>query len=317
MKIVILDGYTVNPGDLSWEPLEALGGLEVFERTPPEKTLERCRGAWVIITSKVVIDREIISKLKDLKYIGVIATGYNVIDLEAAKERNIVVTNIPNYCTSSVAQLVFAHMLELARRVGHHDKTVKEGKWEKALDFCYWDYPQMELTGKTLGLFGCGNIGRAVSEIAFKFGMKVIAYDKYPQPEKSPQIEFVDEDTVFSRSDVLSLHCPLMPETKGIINSSNLSKMKKTAFLINTGRGPLVNEKDLADALESGVIAGAGIDVLNTEPPVEGSPLFRAPNCHITPHIAWSSIESRKRLIELTANNIKAFLNNDPQNVVN
>jgi len=314
-KIVILDGNTVNPGDLDWKPIERFGQCEVYPRTPPEKTYERSQDADIIITSKVILDREMIGRLPRLKYVGVIATGYNVVDLKAARERDIPVTNIPNYCTASVAQMVISHILELARRVGHHDKSVKEGNWSTSIDFCFWDYPQLELTGRVLGLIGCGNIGSAVAQIAVALGMKVIAYDIFPRED--PSIEFVDLNTVFSTSDIVSLHCPLTEDTLEIINKSNLSKMKKTAFLINTSRGPLVNENELTDALNSDVIAGAGLDVLRIEPPQAGNPLFQAKNCHITPHLAWASQEARELLIQLTADNIQAFLEGRSVNVVN
>ncbi len=317
MKITILDGYTINPGDLNWEPIEFLGTCTVYDRTAPEETYERSKDAEIVITSKVVFDRDLILRLPELRYIGVIATGYNVIDLAAAKERNVVVTNIPDYCASSVAQMVFAHILEFARHVGHHDRTVKEGKWASSKDFCYWDYPQMELEGKTLGLLGCGKIGRETARIALGFGMKVIAYDLYPVSLDDLVIEFVDLDTIFSESEIISLHCPLTPDTKGIIRTENLSKMKPSALLINTARGPLVNEEDLALALNTGVIAGAGLDVMNVEPPPPENPLVGARNCHITPHIAWASLESRVRLIQMTADNIRAFLDGNPVNVVN
>jgi len=318
MKIAILDGYTINPGDLSWKPIEALGECEIFPRTMPQETFERSKNTDIIITSKVVFDRELLLKLPSLKYIGVIATGYNVIDLEAARERNVIVTNIPDYCASSVAQMVFAHVLELARRVGHHDSSVKEGRWSSNEDFCYWEYPQMELDGKILGLIGCGSIGSNVASTAISFGMQVLAYDPYPRHmDDDPPIEFVDIDTVFTQSDVISLHCPLTVETKEIIRTSTLSKMKPTAFLINTARGPLVNEADLSRALNNGIIAGAGLDVLNIEPPDRANPLFRTKNCYVTPHIAWASRESRVRLIKMTADNIEAFLAGRPTNVVN
>lgn len=317
MKITILDGYTINPGDLSWKPIESFGSCTVYDRTAPEETYERSKDAEIVITSKVVFDRDLILRLPELRYIGVIATGYNVIDLAAAKEGSVVVTNIPDYCSSSVAQMVFAHILEFARHVGHHDRTVKEGKWTSSRDFCYWDYPQMELVGKTLGLLGCGRIGRETAQIALGFGMKVIAYDLHPISLDDLVIEFVDLDTIFSESDIISLHCPLTPDTKGIIRTENLSKMKPSVLLINTARGPLVNEEDLALALNTGVIAGAGLDVMNVEPPPPESPLVGARNCHITPHIAWAGLESRVRLIQMTAANIRAFLDGNPVNVVN
>ncbi len=315
MKIVVTDGYTSNPGDQSWDGFEEFGELTVYDRTSPEDVVARCQDAEIIITNKVVLDRNVLERLPKLRYIGVIATGYNVVDLDYTRERGIVVTNIPNYCTNSVAQIVFAHMMELARRVGHHSDTVKQGKWKDCPDFCYWDFTQVELTGKTMGLIGCGNIGRAVAKIAQALDMRVIAYDLYPS--ETPGIEFVDQETVLREADVVSLHCPLTPENEGFVNSETLAKMKATAFLINTGRGPLVNEADLAQALKDGVIAGAGLDVLCVEPPETDNPLFDAPNCFITPHIAWASHESRARLLGIACDNIRAFLDGKAVNVVN
>lgn len=316
MKIVILDGNTINPGDLSWEAVEAFGECVVFARSSADEVFERSQEADIIITSKMVFNRELILRLPRLKYIGVIATGYNNIDLATAAEQNITVTNIPDYCTDSVAQMAFAHILELCRRVGHHDRAVKEGRWAASPDFCFWDYPQVELCGKTLGLIGCGSIGTSVAKIALSFGMKVIAYDVAPRETGDLPIEWLDLNTVLSESDVISLHCPLTPDTKEIINAPALGRMKKTAFIINTGRGPLVNENDLAAALNEGVIAGAGLDVLGSEPPPDDTPLLTARNCHITPHIAWSSREARERLIQITADNIRAFLEGNPVNTV-
>lgn len=315
-KIVLIDAHTINPGDLNWEAIEKFGECTVYPRTNPSETFERCKDAQVIITSKVLFDRDLISRLPKLEYIGVIATGYNVVDLDTATEKNIVVTNIPSYCSNSVAQMVFAHMMEFANHVGNHDKTVHQGKWFDCKDFCYWDHPQTELNGKILGLIGYGNIGKTVSQIATAFGMNVIAYDIKPDGADS-LTTFVDLDDVFKRSDILSLHCPLTPETKEIINKSNLTKMKPNSILINTGRGPLVNENDLAWALNENVIAGAGLDVLAVEPPIKSNPLLTAKNCHLTPHIAWASRESRERLIQMTADNIEAFYQGNPRNKVN
>ncbi len=316
MKIVILDGNTINPGDLTWEAVEVFGECMVYSRSDADEVFERSKEADIIITSKMVFDRELILRLPRLKYIGVIATGYNNIDLGTAAEKNITVTNIPDYCTDSVAQMAFAHVLELCRQVGHHDRSVKEGRWATSPDFCFWDYPQVELCGKTLGLIGCGSIGTAVAKIALAFGMKVTAYDVAPRGTGGLPIEFLDLETVLSESDVISLHCPLTPDTKEIINASTLARMKNTAFLINTGRGPLVNEDDLAAALNEGAIAGAGLDVLDSEPPPDDTPLLTARNCFITPHIAWSSREARIRLIQITADNIRAFLDGNPVNTV-
>lgn len=316
MKIVILDGYTVNPGDLDWNPVKELGELEIYDRTPPEKVIERSLGAKIVITNKVILDDDIMAQLPDLKYIGVIATGYNVVDLEGARKRDIVITNIPNYSTQSVAELVFAHIMELARRVGHHNRSVREGNWSGCRDFTYWDYTQIELKDKILGLVGCGNIGQAVAKIGLTFGMKILIYD-ICRRDMDLDVQMADLETLYSRSDFISLHCPLTDDTRGMINRDTLKKMKPTAFLINTARGPLVHESDLAEALNSGVIAGAGLDVLSVEPPPPDNPLLTAKNCHITPHIAWASPESRRRLIEKTAENIRAFLDGNPVNVVN
>lgn len=315
MKIVILDGFTINPGDLSWDELENIAKCEIYDRTNPEEVYQRSKDADIIITSKVVFNKELLMKLDRLKYISVIATGYNNIDVQFAREKNILVSNIPNYSSSSVAQMVFAHILEFARHVGHHDKTIKDGKWFSAKDFCYWDFPQIELTDKTLGLIGFGNVAKTVAKIAMNFDMNIIAYDIYKP--KSTDIKFVSLDEIFTESDIISLHCPLTEDTKEIINLSNIEKMKKKALLINTARGPLINEKDLANALNNGIIAGAGLDVLKNEPPLKDNPLLTAKNCYISPHIAWASEISRIRLIELTVNNIKSFLKGNPENIVN
>ncbi|MBL6990375.1 MAG: D-2-hydroxyacid dehydrogenase [Bacteriovoracaceae bacterium] len=316
MKIVILDGHTVNPGDLDWKPLEKIGDVAVYPRTSSDQVLERSMDAEIIITSKVIIDKDIINKLPKLRYVGVIATGFNVVDIEAARQKNIVVTNVAAYSTSSVVQLVFAHILELARRVGHHDQSVKSGQWSKASDFCYWDFPQVGLDKKALGIIGFGNIGQSVAAVGSSFGMKIIAHDNFIDKSKHSDVEFVELDSIFKRSDFLSIHCPLTDETKNLINKDNLIKMKKTAYLINTSRGPVVNELDLAWALNTGEIAGAGLDVLQVEPPGD-NPLFKAKNCYITPHIGWACFEARSLLIELTASNVDAFLAGDPINVVN
>jgi glycerate dehydrogenase len=316
MKIVILDGFTVNPGDIKWDAIADLGECSVYDRTPPEETLKRCQGAEVVITSKVVMTREILEKLTGLKYIGVIATGYNVIDLDAAREMGVVVTNIPDYCTLSVAQMVFAHILEFCHHVGHHSRAVQEGHWTTAPDFAYWDFPQIELQDKVLGIIGCGNIGQAVARIALQFAMKVSIFDVCKRDLQGLDITLTDRDSIFSESDIVTLHCPLTPETEGFINKTNLGKMKKSAILINTARGQLVNEADLAQALNEGVIAGAGLDVLSVEPPLATNPLLQARNCFITPHIAWASREARIRLVNKTAENIEAFIAGRPVNVV-
>jgi glycerate dehydrogenase len=317
MKIVILDGYTTNPGDVSWKPIEDIGPCEIFDRTEPEQVYDRCKHADIIITNKVPLEREILSKLPSLKYIGVIATGYNIVDISAAREKGIVVTNVPNYCTASVAQMTFALILEHTRQVRLHSQSVKKGIWTAAKDFCFWDYQQVELTGKTLGVFGLGSIGKSVAQLASGFSMNVIACNTSLQRPEGFAVEMVDQDTLFNNSDIISLHCPLTEKTREIINKSSISLMKRSVIIINTARGHLINEQDLADALNNGDIAGAGLDVLSTEPPEANNPLLNAKNCIITPHIAWASQESRERLIKTTAENIKAFLNNNPVNVVN
>ena len=315
MKIVVLDGYTMNPGDLSWEGLEGLGECAVYERTPPERVVERAAGTEIILTNKVPFDRERLARLPALKYIGVLATGYNVVDTAAARERGIVVTNVPAYSTRSVAQLVMALVLELAHHVGHHARTVREGRWTASKDFAYWDYPLVELDGLVMGIVGFGQTGRAVADLARAFGMRVLVHTR--TPTAGPGVEFVDLATLLRRSDVVSLHCPLTPQTEGLVNAERLALMKPTAFLINTSRGPVVNERDLAEALNSGRIAGAGLDVLSTEPPKADNPLLAAKNCFITPHVAWATRAARERLMKTVVANVRAFLAGRPQNVVN
>jgi len=317
MKIVILDGYTLNPGDLSWDELLALGECDIYDRTPPELILARAQDAEITLTNKVVLDRAIIEALPRLKYVGLLSTGTNVVDLAAAAEKNIPVTNVPAYATPSVAQMVFALLLELTQRVGHHSRTVREGRWAASEDFCYWDYPLVELHGLTMGIVGFGSIGSAVARIAQGFGMKVVAYDVEAEKLTGSAVEFLDLDALFTVSDVVSLNCPLTPETEGLANAERLSRMKKTAFLINTSRGPVVNDHDLADALNSGGLAGAGLDVLSVEPPAPDNPLLKARNCLITPHIAWATRDARARLMRTVVQNLKAFLAGSPQNVVN
>lgn len=316
MKIVVVDGATLNPGDLGWELLSSFGEYKVYPRTPKEETVQRCRNAEVVITNKVIFDAPTIQKLPELKYIGITATGYNVVDIEATDQRGIVVTNVPTYGTESVAQMTFALLLELARRTGYHSQTVYEGRWSRSENFCYWDYPQVELTSLTIGIIGCGRIGKAVARIADAFQMNVLGYDVEPVFNSAGNISRTDMDTLFVKSDVVSLHCPLTQENTGFINRFSLSLMKKTSFLINTSRGQLVNEQDLADALNEGRIAGAGLDVLSVEPPMPDNPLLKAKNCIITPHIAWATRTARQRLLEVTIDNIKAYLSGNPQNVV-
>jgi len=315
VKIVVLDGYTMNPGDLSWKDLEGLGECTVYERTPPEKVVERAAGAEVVLTNKVVLDGAVMARLPALKYIGVLATGYNIIDTQAARERGIVVTNVPAYATRSVAQLVFALVLELAHHVGHHARTVREGRWTASKDFAYWDHPLVELEGLVMGIVGFGRTGRTVADLARAFGMRVLVHTR--TPTAGPGVEFVDLATLLRRSDVVSLHCPLTPQTEGLVNAKRLALMKPTAFLINTSRGLVVNERDLAEALNTGRIAGAGLDVLSTEPPKADNPLLAAKNCFITPHFAWATRAARERLMKTVVANVRGFLAGRPQNVVN
>ena len=317
MKITVLDGYTTNPGDLSWDEISRLGELTVYDRTPRELTAERSAGSEILLTNKTVLNNELLRSLPRLRYVGVLATGYNVIDTDEARRLGITVTNIPAYSTGSVAQLTFALILELCFHVPRHSDSVMEGKWTGSVDFTFRNYPLTELAGKTIGIIGFGNIGRKVCEIAMAFGMKVLASSRSGKdtPEY-PGFELTDTDDLLSRSDIVSIHCPLTPQTAGMINMNRLRLMKKSAFLINTSRGPIIVEKDLADALNEGSIAGAGLDVMAEEPPRAGNPLLTARNCIITPHIAWATIESRKRLLDQAAGNIKAFLSGSPVNVV-
>ncbi len=316
MKIVILDGHTLNPGDLSWDEIRKLGECTVYDRTQPEKILERASKVAAIFTNKVVIGRDIIKQLPDLKFIGVLATGYNVVDLQAAAEADILVANIPAYSTASVAQMVFSHILNIAQNVSKHAKSVKDGDWTNSIDFTYHLTPQTELAGKTLGIIGFGQIGQAVARVGLAFGMKIL-FQNRSKKETNADFRQVDLDTLLAESDFISLNCPLTDENAGFINKSTIGKMKKSAILINTGRGALINEKDLADALNSGRIAGAGLDVLSTEPPKAENPLLAAKNCYITPHIAWATKEARQRLMQIAAQNLKAFINGTPQNIVN
>ena len=316
MRIVVLDGHTLNPGDLSWEKLRALGECELHARSAPSEVVPRARGADAILTNKVVVDRATIEALRDLRYIGVTATGFNIVDVAAARERGIVVTNVPAYGTSSVAQATFALLLELTNRVGHHAQTVREGRWSRSPDFCYWDYPLIELSGLTLGIVGYGRIGREVANIGRAFGMKILGTAR---AERAPEtgVTFTGLDELLRQSDVVSLHCPLTPETKELINASRLALMKPSAFLLNTSRGALVAEADLARALASGGLAGAGLDVLSVEPPPGRNPLFTAPNCYITPHVAWATRAARQRLMDVTVENLRSFLAGEAKNVVN
>lgn len=317
MKIVVLDGHTLNPGDLSWDAVKALGEFELYDHSPDDLVVERAKGAQVILTNKVVLSREIMAQLPDLGFIGVLATGHNIVDVEAAREKNIPVTNVPTYGTQSVAQMVFAHLLNLTQHVAHHSDTVKEGRWTRSPDFCYWDFPLVELAGLTMGIVGFGRIGRTVAGLAKAFGMKVLAYDAYVKDSGDPQVQMVDLDTLFAQSDVITLHCPLTPETENLVNVQRLEQMKPTAFVINTSRGAVVDNAALSEALNAGKIAGAGLDVLEVEPPPMSNPLMTAKNCYITPHISWATRSARARLMNTVAENIKAWMAGQPQNVVN
>lgn len=316
MKIVVLDGYGLNPGDLSWKELEALGETIIYDRTYPDDLMARAHGADALITNKTELTAEHISQLPDLKYIGVLATGYNVVDINAAKKRGVVVTNIPAYSTRSVAQMVFAHLLNITQRIGYYACENRNGRWTNKPDFCYWDTPLIELDGKKMGIVGFGNIGQATASIAMALGMNVSVYTSKPQFVLPQGIRKMGLDELFSESDVVSLHCPLTPETENMVNASRLKTMKPTAILINTGRGPLVNEQDLANALNNDVIAAAGLDVLSTEPPSKNNPLLSAKNCFITPHIAWATYEARVRLMNKAVNNLKNFIEGKPINNV-
>ena len=315
MKIVILDAYTVNPGDLTWHPLDDMGELIVYDRTLPEQVVERCKGAEVVLTNKVVLDAEILNQLPHLSYIGVLATGYNVVDLEVASRQSITVTNIPAYSTNSVAQMVWAHILNITNNVAHYATENSKGRWTNNKDFCYYDFTHTELAGKIMGIVGLGNTGMATARIAQAFGMKVIAYTSKTQlPEGMTKVTL---DELFQESDILSLHYPLTNETKGLVNRERLNLMKPSAILINTSRGPVVNEADVAEALNQGRIAAFGADVVSVEPIEASNPLLNAKNCFLTPHIAWATKEARQRLIDICVENVKAFVQDNPQNVVN
>lgn len=316
MNIVFLDAHTANPGDQSWSEFESLGTCSVYDRTPLEQTVERARDAEIIITNKAVLSRATIEALPKLKYIGVIATGYNVVDVVAARQKGVIVTNVPGYSSPSVAQAAFALLLELTNHTGHHAAEVSQGRWSACPDFCFWDYPIIELHGLTLGLVGWGDIAQAVARIAQAFGMNVIATRRQWSTPPPAGIVAASLDEVLSQSDVISLHCPLTDATKHMINATSLHQMKQTAYLINTARGPLIDDQALADALNAGRIAGAGLDVLSVEPPAPGNPLFTAKNCLITPHVAWASRESRRRLITKAAENVRQWLAGSPVNQV-
>lgn len=317
MKIVVLDGYAGNPGDLSWEGAEALGECTIYDRTAPTEKLERVKDAEIVLTNKVPFCAEDFEKLPNLKYIGVLATGYNIIDTEAAKAHGVVVTNIPAYSTNSVAQMVFAHLLNITNSVQHYTDEARAGVWSRNPDFSYQDTQLMELHRKKIGIVGLGNIGKAVARIAIGFGMEVFAYTSKSHFQLPPEIHKMELDELFRECDIISLHCPLTPATNNLVNAERLKTMKPTAILINTSRGPVVNEQDLADALNNGTIYAAGVDVLSEEPAKADNPLLTARNCFITPHIAWATKDARIRLMQMTIDNLQAFLNGQPINVVN
>ena len=316
MKIVILDGYTANPGDLSWQELEKLGSVTVYERTKPSETVTRAADADIVLTNKVIISKEVIGQLPQLKYIGVLATGYNVVDIKAAHERGITVTNVPAYSTESVAQMVFAHLLTVTNRTEHYAIENRNSRWSSNPDFCYWDFPHMELAGKTFGIVGLGNIGLRVAQIARAFGMKVKALTSKVAETLPVGIEKASLEELLSAADVVSLHCPLTDNTHHLINADTLRLMKSTAILINTGRGPLIDDQAVADALAEGRLAAFCADVLTEEPPKADNPLLSQPNAFTTPHIAWASKEARIRLIQVATDNVRSFLNGKSQNVV-
>ena len=320
MKIVVLDGYTENPGDLSWDKLKEFGDLTVYDRTPvddEEEIIRRIGDAEVVFTNKTPVSRKVIDACPNMRMISMLATGYNVVDYTYAKEKGIPVTNVPTYGTASVGQFAIALLLEICHHIGHHDRTVHEGKWENCEDWCYWDYPLIELDGKTMGVIGFGRIGQTTGRLAKALGMRVLAYDSYPNEAGKQIAEYVDLYTLLAQSDVIALHCPLFPDTEGIINKENIAKMKDGVILINNSRGPLVVEQDLADALNTGKVAAAGLDVVSTEPIRGDNPLLKAKNCIITPHISWAPKESRQRIMDCAYDNLKAYAEGKPVNVVN
>lgn len=317
MNIVVLDGYTLNPGDITWKGMEELGSLTVYDRTPADEIINRIGNAEVVFTNKTPISKETFEACPNVKFVGVLATGYNVVDVVAAKEKGIVVTNIPTYGTDAVGQFAIGLLLEICHHIDHHSKAVHEGRWENNDDWCFWDYPLIELAGKTMGIIGFGRIGQATGRIAKALGMKVIAFDEYPNDFGKELAEYVSLDTLFAQSDVIALHCPLFPSTEGIINRNNIAKMKDGVIILNNSRGPLIVEQDLADALNSGKVYAAGLDVVSTEPIKGDNPLIAAKNCIITPHISWAPKESRQRLMNIAVDNLDAFIKGAPKNVVN
>ncbi len=318
MKIVVLDGYTLNPGDISWEGMEAFGDLTVYDRTKAEDVAERIGDAEVVYTNKTPITKETLDACPNVKFIGVLATGYNIVDTAAAKEKGIPVSNIPTYGTAAVSQFAIGLLLELCHHIGEHSDAVKAGEWTSNPDWCFWKYPLVELDGKTMGIIGFGRIGQDTGKIAQALGMKVLAYDSFPKKElESETCHYADLDTVLKESDVIALHCPLFPDTEGIINKDTIAKMKDGVMIINNSRGPLIVEQDLRDALDSGKVAGAAVDVVSTEPIQMDNPLIGAKNVIITPHISWAPKESRQRLMDIAVDNLKCYVDGKPQNVVN
>lgn len=318
MKIVVLDGYTLNPGDISWDGLKALGDLTVYDRTKPEDVVSRIGDAEIVYTNKTPLTKETFAACPSLRFVGVLATGYNVVDVEAAKEKGVLVANIPSYGTAAVAQFAIALLLELCHHIGEHSDCVKRGEWSNNQDWCFWNYPLVELAGKTMGIIGFGRIGQDTGKIAQALGMKVYAYDQYQNPSlESETCKYVDLDTLFAEADVISLHCPLFPSTEGIINKENIAKMKDGVMILNNSRGPLIVEEDLRDALNSGKVAGAAVDVVSTEPIHMDNPLLEAKNILITPHISWAPKESRQRLMDIAVENLQCFIDGKPQNIVN
>jgi glycerate dehydrogenase len=316
MKIVVLDAFAMNPGDLSWEQLKNIGDTEIYDRSLPEESIKRVADAEIILTNKALVNKDIMEAAPNLKYIGVMATGYNVVDITEAHKRNIVVTNVPAYSTASVAQLTFDFILELANHTALYAQSVKNGDWVRSKDFSYHLKPIMELQNKTLGIIGFGQIGQNVAKIALAFGMRIISSHKHPERDKMEGVTFVDEKTCFKEADIVSLHCPLTQDNFEFVNKQLLATMKPKAFLVNTSRGGLVNENDLAEALNHETITGAALDVLSTEPPSANNPLLHAKNCLINPHVAWATFESRTRLMDVVVNNIESFLKGKPVNVI-
>ncbi|WP_411274352.1 D-2-hydroxyacid dehydrogenase [Daejeonella sp.] len=318
MNIVVLDGYTLNPGDITWDGLSNLGNLTVYDRTPEDKIVERSKDAAILFTNKTPLRKNVLQALPELKYIGVLATGYNVVDIDYAKSRGIPVTNIPGYGTASVVQMTIALMLELCQHVQLHSDSVRAGDWSRSADFCYWKSPLIELEGKTMGIIGFGRIGQSVADVAGSLGMNILGSARTPSDQAARKnFRWASIPEILKESDVVSIHCPLFPETQGLINADRLRTMKSSAFLLNTSRGPIIVDEDLADALNHNVIAGAGIDVLSVEPPSADNPLFKAKNCIITPHIAWATKEARSRLMKMAEENLAKFISGKPVNVVN